>query len=178
MSAFGDFKAHFGVVFERFANPDKSAAVFFDVAGEVEGLGNQFVSQLGGVVVCVKVFKTQPTIKPPRAVDRDPFIENLDLDVRPIGVITMHNGIDQGFPKGWQGIRKALFSLHRAIKLKGHAQMRDDEFHGLLRDFKQGVGELPIVDDKARGFEAADVDVVPEGFASEKQHCRPCGLAV
>jgi len=43
MPAFANFKSHFGVVFEHFANPDKSAAVFFDVAGEVKSLGNKFL---------------------------------------------------------------------------------------------------------------------------------------
>lgn len=45
MTAFADFKPHLGVVFERFANPNKSAAVFLDAAGEAEGLGDQFVTQ-------------------------------------------------------------------------------------------------------------------------------------
>lgn len=49
MSAFADFKQHFGVVFERFANPNKSAAVFLDAAGEVEDLGDEFVPQFGRV---------------------------------------------------------------------------------------------------------------------------------
>lgn len=44
MAAFADFKPHFWVVFECFANPNKTAAVFFNVAGEVEGLGDEFVS--------------------------------------------------------------------------------------------------------------------------------------
>lgn len=43
MSTFADFKPHFWVVFECFANPNKTTAIFLDVAGEVEGLGDKFL---------------------------------------------------------------------------------------------------------------------------------------
>ena len=39
MSAFADFKPHFGIVLKSLTNPNKTTAVFFDVASEVEGLG-------------------------------------------------------------------------------------------------------------------------------------------
>jgi len=39
MATFADFKTHFRIVFESLTNPNEPTAVFFNVAGEVEGLG-------------------------------------------------------------------------------------------------------------------------------------------
>ena len=90
----------------------------------------------------------------------------------------MHHGVEQRFAQGGQWVGKALFALDAAVKLKRHTDVRDDEFHRLLDHFKQGVGELAVVNDQAGRFEAADVDVVPQGLLRKQQHGGPGGLAV
>lgn len=76
MPAFADFELHFGVVFKCFANAKETAAVFFYISGKVEGLGNEFVSELGRVVIRVEIIQNQAAVKSTRAVNGDSVIKN------------------------------------------------------------------------------------------------------
>ena len=54
-SHFSDLETHLRIGFELLADADEAAAVFFDVPGQVEGLGDQLVAQVRLVMIRLEI---------------------------------------------------------------------------------------------------------------------------
>ncbi len=175
---FGDFKLNLGVVLQRFADADEAAAVLFDGGGQVKGFSHQFVAQAGAVAVGLDFGHAQAPVKDAGAEDADAVVEDFDLDVRAVFVVAVHHGVEQRLAQGGQRVAKALCAAHCTGDFKGHRHIRDDKAHGLVHGFKQGVGELAVVNDHARRFEATDVDVMTQRLFGKQQHGSPGGAAL
>jgi len=150
------FNAEFDlrVILQRLAATNKAAAVFFNGVDEIEALGHQFVTQAGAVAVGLDVGNADTAVKGARAEDRDLVVKDFDLDVAGVGVVAVNDGVEQCLAQRGQRVGKAFLALDAAVKIKGDADVRDDECHRLLDHFEQCVGELPVVDDHAGRFEA------------------------
>ena len=175
---FLDVEIDLGVILQGLADANEAATVFLNGVGQVKAFGNELVAKAGSVVVGLNICHADAAIKHAGAEDGDLVVKNLDLDVARVYVAAVDHGVEQRFAQRWQWVGKALFALNAAVKLKRHANVRDDERHGLLHHFKQGVCQLPIINDHARRFESADVHMVAQGVVGKQQYRRPGRLPV
>ena len=129
-------------------------------------------------MVLLELGQGESVIKSAGAENADAVVKNFDLDVRAVFVVAVHNGVQQRFAQGRQGVRKALFTVHGTRDFKRHRHIRHDKAPGLVNRLKQGVGDLPVVNDEAGCFEPPNVDVVPQGFFGKQQHGGPSGVAL